>query len=162
MLTQNVDVGSKVRVFSTPSTIVWRSYSSNQIHLFPYMPLLMFWMSRASVCLRNGVRYRHSMIWYKSTPYSPCQSPIHIILTSPAPPFPMSPPRPPQKPDPKQRPSANHMRPIRQPLIRLRVPRRRSDGNDDQKDVSEAEENGRYQEAGCGVWYRWGRVPGGE
>ena len=90
---------------------------------------------------------------------SPRQSPIYIILTSPAPPFPMPPPRPPQKPEPKQRPPTNRPRPLRQPLIQLRVPGRRSHWNDDQKDVIEAEENGEYQEAGCRIWYRRRRVP---
>ena len=149
----------------TPSTIVvavlqcsLTVYSSNLFHLFPYV-LLMFWMSRTSECLWNGVHYRHSMIWYKSTPHSPRQSPIYIILTSPAPPFLTPRPRPPQRPNPKQRPPTNRMLPIRQPPIRLHVSGRRSHPNDDQKDVIEAEESGGYQEAGCGIWYRRGRVP---
>ena len=155
MLTQNVGVKPQGQsTLDTPSTTVvavlqcsLTVYSSNLFHLFPYV-LLMFWMSRTSVCLRNGVHYRHSKIWYKSTPHSPRQPPIYIILTSPAPLFPTPPPRPPQKPNPKQRPPTNRMLPIRQPHP-----------NDDQKDVIEAEENGGYQEAGCGIWYRRGRVP---
>ena len=63
------------------------------------------------------------------------------------------------KTQPQITPPTNRMRLIRQPLIQLLVPGRRSHWNDDQRDVIEAEENGRYGEASCGIGYRRGRVP---
>ena len=86
------------------------------------------------------------------TSLSPPVTYLHHPYT-PAPPFQMPPPRPPQKPEHKQRPPTNRARPLRQPLIEVRVPGRRSHWNDNQKDVIEAGENGGYQEAGYRIWY---------